>query len=91
MAALVWLALQASAVTYWLWRGTIFRPLRVAVRWRFWRSLWACPLCLGTWVGAAWYELAPMAPTLERFVGVAAMTGCLAMLWVRLCGPRRGD
>lgn len=53
---MMWLVLQAAAITLVVTEGSIFARLRTFGP-ALWRQLISCSLCLGVWVGMGLYVL----------------------------------
>jgi hypothetical protein len=89
---MIWLVLQAAAITLVITEGSIFARLRTFGP-ALWRQLISCSLCLGVWVGAARYVLElesgqfpyPMTFRLAvEVLGFGCVTGVLAFLGAQL-------
>lgn len=78
--------IQAAAITVVFVRGAIFTRVRTHGP-ALWRELVTCALCAGWWIGATIGVLAPLSHLFRAVldvVGAGAITGCGALLFVRL-------
>ncbi len=88
------IVLFSAAITVVFVRGSIFDPLRKRGP-ELWRDLVKCPLCSGVWVGGLAYlgdggfyipyaGVWPWFSLLFTTLGLGALTGCAALLFVRV-------
>lgn len=84
------LVLFSAAITVVFVKGSLFDPLRARGP-KLWRKLAACALCSGVWVGAAataaavrWEGFHGALPPPLEILGVGALTGVSALLYVRV-------
>jgi hypothetical protein len=84
----IWLVLQAVAITLVITEGSVFARLRTFGP-ALWRQLIACSLCLGVWVGMVLYEVQQPALVLYwreavDMLGFGCVTGVLALMGAQL-------
>lgn len=85
---MIWLVLQAAAITLVVTEGSIFARLRTFGP-ALWRQLIACSLCLGVWVGMGLYVLHSYAGWMYftywvQVLGFGCVSGVAAFLGAQL-------
>jgi hypothetical protein len=88
---MIWLVLQAVAITLVITEGSVFARLRTFGP-TLWRQLISCSLCLGVWVGMAMYaaNIAWTYPVMFKWpeavemLGFGCVTGVLAFMSAQL-------
>jgi hypothetical protein len=85
---MIWLVLQAVAITLVVTEGSIFARLRTFGP-KLWRDLVSCSLCLGTWVGMGLYMVQVFTwPWTWRasieVLGFGCVSGVLALMGAQL-------